>query len=87
MKMIKVRVAETIDEIKITIDRILKKDAETAEKEKEKSNKSDKSKKSNNVSIENSFYSSFAMFSAFAIDFISYKLLRCWIVLLSKRIT
>jgi hypothetical protein len=62
--------------MKITLDRILKRDADAANKKKE----TKKSCKSKNVSIENSFYSFFAMFSAFAINSISYKLLNCWIL-------
>ncbi len=71
--MIKTKIEQVIDEMKITLDRILRRDANAANKKKE----TKKSSKSNNVSIENSFYSSFAMFSAFAIDSISYKLLNC----------
>ncbi len=79
LQMIKIKIAETIKSIKQTIDRILKRDA--ANKEKEKSNKSKKSNiNSILIEIENSFYSSFAMFSSFAIDSISYKLLNCWIL-------
>jgi hypothetical protein len=73
--MIKIKIAEIVDEIKLTIMRILKRDAKST-KEKEKSNKSEKSKNIS-IEIENSFYSSFAMFSSFAIDSISYKLFNC----------
>jgi hypothetical protein len=76
LKMIKTKIKQIIDEMKITLDRILKRDADATNKKKE----TKKSNKSNNVSIENSFYSSFAMFSAFAIDSILYKLLNCWIL-------
>jgi hypothetical protein len=65
--------------MKITFDCILKRNVNAINKKK----KTNKSNKSNNVSIENfenSFYLSFAMFSAFAIDFISYKLLNYWIL-------
>ncbi len=75
LKMIKTKIEQVIDEMKITLDRILRRNADATNKKKE----TKKSSKSDNVSIENSFYSSFAMFSAFAIDFISYKLLNCWI--------
>jgi hypothetical protein len=76
LKMIKTKIEQIIDEMKITLDRILRRNVNTINKKKE----TKKSSKSNNVSIENSFYSFFAMFSAFAIDFISYKLLNCWIL-------
>jgi hypothetical protein len=79
LKIIKIKIEQVVDEIKITFDRILSKDANATNEKKE----TDKSNKSNNVSIENfenSFYLSFAMFSAFAIEFISYKLLHCWIL-------
>ncbi len=57
LKIIKIKIAKVIDEIKITLDRILKRDADIANKKKE-TRKSNKSNKSNNVSIEN-FESSF----------------------------
>ncbi len=48
LKMIKIKIAKVIDEIKLTIDRILRRNADTTNKEKE----TRKSNKSNNVSIE-----------------------------------
>jgi hypothetical protein len=72
--MLKIKIAETVDEIKLTINRILKRNAKTANKEKEKSNKSENANHIENEN-ENSSYSSFAMSSSFAIDSISYKLL------------
>ncbi len=76
VQMIKIKIAETIESIKLIINRILKRNAETAIKEKEKSNKFENA---NHIESEN-FYSFFAMSSSFAIESISYKLLNCWIL-------
>jgi hypothetical protein len=75
VQIIKIKIAETVDEIKFIINRILKQDAKTANKEKEKSNKFENS---NHIVNKNSSYSFFAVFSSFAIDSTLYKLLNCW---------
>jgi hypothetical protein len=77
IQMIKINIAETIDEIKFIINRIFKRNAKTANKEKEKLNKSENT---NHIENENFIYSFFAMSSSFAIDSILYKLLNCWIL-------
>jgi hypothetical protein len=71
--MIKIKIAEAVESIKLIINRILKRDADAATKEKEKSNKSENA---NHIESENS-YSFFAVSSSFAIESISYKLLNC----------
>jgi DNA replication protein DnaD len=76
VQMIKIKIAEIIEEIKLIINRIFKRNAKTANKEKKKSNKFENT---NHIENENSFYSFFAMFLSFAINLISYKLLNCWI--------
>jgi hypothetical protein len=76
LKMIKTKIEQAIGGMKITLDRILRRDADAANKEKE----TEKSSKSDNASIGNSSYSSFAVSSAFATGPISYKLLNCWIL-------
>jgi hypothetical protein len=73
--MIKIKIVETINEIKLIINRILKRNAKTANKKKEKLNKFENA---NHIKNENeNSYSFFAMFSFFAINSISYKLLNC----------
>jgi hypothetical protein len=79
VQMIKIKIAETINEIKLIINRILKWNAKTTNKEKEKSNKFENANHIENEN-ENSLYSFFAISSYFAIDSISYKLLNCWIL-------
>jgi regulator of replication initiation timing len=49
--MIKIQIEQVIDEMKIILDRILRRDVNATNKKK----KSKKSSKSNNVSIENLF--------------------------------
>ncbi len=76
--MIIIEIAKIVEEIKIIINRILKRNVKIIILKKTK--KSKKSNKANNILIENfenSSYLSFATFLAFAIDSILYKLLNC----------
>jgi hypothetical protein len=76
VQMIKIKIAETIKNIKFIINCILKQNAETANKKKKKLNKFENA---NHIESENS-YSFFAMSSFFAIESIFYKLLNSWIL-------
>jgi hypothetical protein len=81
LQMIIIEIAKIVEEIKIIINRILKRNVKIIILKKTK--KSKKSNKANNILIENfenSSYLSFATFLAFAIDSILYKLLNCWIL-------
>jgi hypothetical protein len=75
VQIIKIKIAETVEKMKLIINCILKRETKTVNKEKKKSNKSENA---NHIENENSSYSFFAMSSSFAIDSISYKLLNCW---------
>ncbi len=73
-KAMKNRISETSINIKKMIESIQRINVEKAKN----SDQSDKSKDKLEISIANSFFSSFAMFSTFAVVLISNRLLNCW---------